>query len=131
MPLHPADSSLPHQYISKYSASFWGQSFVKEMTKIASGSPGSLSAPAHDEARAADVAGKTELLPAHTANTPPAVNGNGLALTNGHVNGNAEKPAQTQHSVIGKTYEHAKEVVTKAKEAISQGEPHVAFSASS
>ena len=103
------------------------------MTKISSGSPGSLGTPAHDEARVADVAGKTQLLPAHAANTPPAVNGNGLALTNGHehVNGDAEKPTQTQHSVVGKTYEHAKEVVAKAKEAISQGEPHVAFSASS
>ena len=122
------------QYISKYSASFWGQSFVKEMTKINAGVPGTLGAAAHEEAATADIAGKTQLFKNGTT-TPPSEALNGHAPPNGKPNGTAgddkDKSTTTQHTIVGKTYEHAKEMVQNAKEAISQGEPHVAFSASS
>jgi trehalose 6-phosphate synthase len=101
------------QYISKYSASFWGQSFVGEMTKISAGEPTTLSAPAQKEAREADIPGRMEL------------------MNKDNLNG-------VSHSVVGKVFEQtkeavngAKEVVTGAKDAIAQGEPHVAFSSSS
>ena len=83
------------------------------MTKINLSESPTLEAPAHDEAKGADVAGKTELV-------------------------NKENINGTAHTIVGKAFDHTKEavegakgLVNEAKEAMAQGEPHVAFSASS
>lgn len=106
------------------------------MTKIHAGVPVTLGSPSQEEAAIADVAGKTQLFSNGTTTPPPEphsvhTDSNGTPNTNG-VNGDKEKEKSTsQHSIVGKTYEHMKEMVLDAKEAIAQGEPHVAFSASS
>ncbi|EJD06928.1 TPS1 protein [Fomitiporia mediterranea MF3/22] len=98
------------KYISKYSSSFWGSSFVGEMTKISAGDSGKLSAPAHKEASKADVAGKTTILKQNE----------GVNRITPHVNG-----VNGVNGVKGMDG-----IPHDAKEGLKQGEPQVAVQTS-
>ncbi|KAL5486141.1 TPS1 [Sanghuangporus weigelae] len=91
------------KYISKYSASFWGSSFVGEMTKIQAGQTAKLAPPAQEEAQKSDVAGRTTIVKQKNVNvdaiTPQITGANG-------VNG----------------------ISHDDKEALKQGEPQIAVS---
>lgn len=106
------------QYVNKYSAAFWGNSFVGEIAKIRpEGDKVHLSEPSQEEANNADIAGKTKIVPAHVngANGVNGINGHANGEANGHVNG-----------ISGTT----EEVLQKGK-GLPIGEPQVALPESS
>ncbi|KAL5525652.1 hypothetical protein ACEPAG_6988 [Sanghuangporus baumii] len=94
------------KYISKYSASFWGSSFVGEMTKIKAGQTAKLAPPAQEEAQKSDVAGRTTIVKQKNVNvdtnTPQITGANGVNGVNG--------------------------ISHDDKEALKQGEPQIAVS---
>ena len=64
------------QYVQKYSAAYWGTSFVGEMNKIRKEGIANvhLDSAAQEEAKHADVAGSAKL-------APPSANANGIAVS--------------------------------------------------
>lgn len=113
------------QYVNKYSAAFWGNSFVGEITKIRpEGDSAQFPELTKEEAKNADIAGKTKIVPAIHTNGVNGVNGiNGI---NG-VNGTAKGEANGHVNGINGTTE---EVLIKGK-GLPLGEPQVAVPESS
>ncbi|KAH8117854.1 TPS1 protein [Phellopilus nigrolimitatus] len=121
------------KYIKKYSAAFWGTSFVNEMTKIrASGDEANMCEPAKEEARNADIAGKTVLVNSDEIKGVNGINGAGVASING-VNGvNGASGINGVNGVSGMASgvdSHANAL--GAAEGLASGESQVAVSASS
>ena len=80
----------------KYSAAFWGTSFVGEMSKLRLGEPSRMNAAAQEEAAKADGVEKTKIVgPEPVADTADL---NGSVKVNGHINGNGVPELAVQES---------------------------------
>ena len=114
-----------YQYVNKYSAAFWGNSFVGEITKIRpEGDRVHLPEPSQEEAQNIDIAGKTKIVPiAHVNGVNGVKAANGINGVNGHANGSVNGHV---NGINGTT----EEVVKKGK-GLPIGEPQVALQESS